>query len=123
MVRGLLLVFALVGTAAAATFTDLSQSGTLIEPFLATGAGPRISYADQIYMVYSAETALNEAQPGQAAAWLNPDNGHTGWAMPLSGAPGRFCRDIRQVVRADADLLDRVDEACRVPNGSWRRSE
>ena len=122
--RGLLAV-ALVAIAGAGSADPISESGTLIASFLQSAIGPQLTFADQIYMVHAAETALNEALPGQTVAWRNAENGHSGWTTPLSGAPapGLVCRVLRQGVRLEGDAVETQDEACRVPNGSWRRME
>lgn len=98
-------------------------AGTIIGGLVGGLVGDRLDAADRKQMNQSTQSALETAPAGQAVAWRNPDNGHSGAITPTRTyqvASGDYCREFQQTVSIDGQEQNAYGQACRQPDGSWK---
>ncbi len=103
--------------------TPVTAAGTLLGPFLGSDVGELLNKSDRQFAEDAARKSLEEASPGTAARWKNPETGHAGSFTPTNiyrSVDDLICRDYVQGVSAKGQTLNRYGTACRTSDGSWR---
>jgi len=100
-----------------------TAAGTLLGPFLGSEVGESLRASDRRYAEGAALKSLEEASPGKASRWNNPETGHEGAFTPsivYRSADNLLCRDYVQEVSAKRKMRAMPGTACRMADGSWR---
>ncbi len=97
--------------------------GVLAGGFIGNNIGKKLDCADQDYHYDTTQSALEYKKTGGAAAWSNPDSGHSGSVTPTHtyvAADGRPCREFTQTIIVDGQQESITDTACRSRDGTWQ---
>ena len=83
--------------------------------------GKNLDDKDRKLMEEKSQTALESGKTGQAIAWSNPDNGHSGTITPTKTYQqgNRYCREYTQKVMIGSKSEEAHGIACRCPDGTW----
>ena len=98
-------------------------AGVLAGGYLGNRIGAKMSCKDQEYHYDTTQSTLEFKPTGNSAAWVNPDNGHSGAVEPTRtyvSADGTPCRDFTQTITVDGEQERINATACRKPDGSWQ---
>ena len=100
-------------------------AGTLLGAMLGKSIGASLDKADMAYYHQTSQSALETAPVGQAQAWSNPDNGHSGTITPTKTYQenGTYCREYNQTINIGGKVEKAYGTACRQPDGSWKVKE
>jgi surface antigen len=83
--------------------------------------GHRLDDRDKQMATQAAQTAFEHNQTGQASAWNNPDNGHSGSVTPTRTFQqnGQYCRQYKQTITVGGEPQTAYGTACRQADGTW----
>lgn len=97
--------------------------GTLLGAYIGSEVGKSLDKADRLAAANTAQQTFEYNKTGQAGAWQNPDNGHSGTVTPTKTyqqVDGSYCREYQQTVTVGGKTEQAYGTACRQPDGSWK---
>jgi surface antigen len=97
-------------------------AGALAGGFVGNQVGKSMDDTDKMMAASSSVKALEYSPSGQAVAWRNPDNGHSGAIIPnktYRADSGQYCREYTQTVNIGGKQEKAYGKACRKPDGQW----
>jgi surface antigen len=97
--------------------------GTLIGAGLGHEIGASLDRADINYYQRAQQTALENANAGEALPWRNPKSGNSGTITPsnyYTADNGQYCREFTQEIHIGGRVEEGYGTACREEDGSWR---
>ncbi|HEX9569060.1 MAG TPA: RT0821/Lpp0805 family surface protein [Rhodospirillales bacterium] len=97
--------------------------GALAGAWAGSEVGKSLDKADKMYAQRTAQQSLEYNQAGQAAAWRNPDSGHSGTVTPTRtyvSSDGQNCREFEQTIYIDGKQETAKGRACRRADGTWQ---
>ncbi|NDG05559.1 MAG: hypothetical protein EB121_09505 [Alphaproteobacteria bacterium] len=98
-------------------------AGTLLGAGLGSSIGASLDKADMAMYHDTSQRALENAQPGQALPWKNPQTGNYGSVTPSNyyqNSQGQYCREYSQNIVVGGKSEQGFGKACRQPDGSWQ---
>ncbi|NBX03502.1 MAG: glycine zipper 2TM domain-containing protein [Alphaproteobacteria bacterium] len=103
--------------------TVATIAGTLLGAGLGSSIGASLDKADMAMYHDTSQRALENAQPGQALPWKNPQTGNYGSVTPSNyyqNSQGQYCREYSQNIVVGGKSEQGFGKACRQPDGSWQ---
>lgn len=100
--------------------------GTFAGSMIGGSIGRQMDERDKQYHARTSAAALETAPDGQAMAWVNPNNGHSGSITPvrtyqkMQSNKSVYCREYQQAVEINGQKQNAYGTACRQPDGSWQ---
>lgn len=96
--------------------------GGLAGAWIGSEIGKSLDEQDRRRHRETAQTALDENEPGQTANWANSETGHSGTTTPGETfvRDGQTCREFQQSVTVEGETEIARGVACRQPDGSWQ---
>lgn len=82
----------------------------------------RLNGADASLAKSVLQEALENRGSQEIRLWRSESSGHAGSVMPLRTfkiKTGHYCRDYRETLLIDREMVSRVGTACRSSDGTW----
>jgi surface antigen len=96
--------------------------GALAGAWIGSEIGRSLDERDRRRHRETAQSALDENDPGETATWANSETGHSGSTTPGESfsREGRTCRNFEQTVTVEGETEVARGVACKQPDGSWQ---
>ena len=106
------------------TLTAILLFGVLFAAAAARGEeyGALLDGSEQQAMTQTFQYALENNKTNTSAAWVNPDNGHSGTLVPIRtfvNDEGQYCREYVATIIIDDEEHQGQGTACRQGDGTW----